>query len=87
MGVLLVHLIRFSPNPYSGTFFYQNGIAGACGTVHSDSDVIVAMDSALYSQSICGQKVTIWNTANWKVRLLPLTCICEHFTDPLYSSL
>ncbi|KAE9401510.1 barwin-like endoglucanase [Gymnopus androsaceus JB14] len=49
-----------------GTFFYQKGVAGACGTVHSDSDVIVAMDSALYSQSVCGQTVTIWNTANWK---------------------
>ncbi|KIK62421.1 hypothetical protein GYMLUDRAFT_72655 [Collybiopsis luxurians FD-317 M1] len=49
-----------------GTFFYQNGVAGACGTVHSDSDYVFAMDSAIYSQSICGKSVTITNTANGK---------------------
>jgi len=49
-----------------GTFFYQNGVAGACGTVHSDNDVIFAMDSAIYSQSICGKSVTITNVANGK---------------------
>ena len=26
-----------------GTFYYQNGVAGACGQVHSDSDFICAM--------------------------------------------
>jgi hypothetical protein len=49
-----------------GTFFYQNGVAGACGTVHSDNDYVLAMDSAIYSQSICGKSVTITNTANGK---------------------
>jgi hypothetical protein len=27
----------------SATFFFQNGVAGACGTVHKDSDMIAAM--------------------------------------------
>ncbi|KAF5392219.1 hypothetical protein D9757_001424 [Collybiopsis confluens] len=48
------------------TYFYQNGVAGACGTVHSDNDLIVAMDSAVYNQDICGKSVTITNTANGK---------------------
>jgi hypothetical protein len=28
---------------HSGTFFYQKGNAGACGTVHKDSDLICAI--------------------------------------------
>jgi hypothetical protein len=27
----------------SATFFFQNGVAGACGTVHKDSDLIAAI--------------------------------------------
>jgi len=49
-----------------GTFFYQNGVAGACGTVHGDYDYVLAMDSAIYSQDLCGKSVTITNTANQK---------------------
>ncbi|KAJ3852325.1 barwin-like endoglucanase [Lentinula lateritia] len=45
-----------------GTFFYQNGVAGACGTVHSDYDLVLAMDSAIYSADLCGKSVTITNT-------------------------
>ncbi|KAJ4479992.1 barwin-like endoglucanase [Lentinula aciculospora] len=45
-----------------GTFFYQKGVAGACGTVHSDYDLVLAMDSAIYSQDLCGKWVTITNT-------------------------
>jgi len=48
------------------TFFTQNGVAGACGKVHQDSDLICAMDSALFSQSICGKSVQITNTATGK---------------------
>ena len=29
--------------PFSATYFYQNGVAGACGRVHSDYDLICAM--------------------------------------------
>ncbi|BGP53533.1 hypothetical protein JCM8202_002727 [Rhodotorula sphaerocarpa] len=58
-----------SSGSYSGqaTFFYQNGVAGACGTVHADSDAVVALDTAMYgSGSNCGRTVTITNTANGK---------------------
>jgi len=44
------------------TFFFQNGVAGACGQVHQDTDMICAIDSALYSQTICGKSVFITNT-------------------------
>ncbi|THU89531.1 barwin-like endoglucanase [Dendrothele bispora CBS 962.96] len=54
-----------------GTFFYQNGVAGACGTVHSDSDFIVAMDTAQYGDTskqsdLCGKQVQIFNAKNNK---------------------
>ncbi|KAJ3999133.1 hypothetical protein F5050DRAFT_1739769 [Lentinula boryana] len=46
------------------TFFYQNGNAGACGQVHSDSDFIVALDQTRYGNSgetsqYCGKTVSI----------------------------
>ncbi|KAI6028724.1 plant expansin [Pisolithus orientalis] len=48
------------------TYFYQNGNAGACGQVHSDSDYICAMDQALFGDSgngspLCGMQVQITN--------------------------
>jgi hypothetical protein len=53
------------------TFFYQNGVAGACGTVHKDSDMIAAIDQGRYGNSgakssLCGQQVKITNTKNQK---------------------
>ncbi|KIJ22575.1 hypothetical protein M422DRAFT_276969 [Sphaerobolus stellatus SS14] len=27
----------------TATFFFQNGVAGACGTVHKDTDHVVAL--------------------------------------------
>jgi len=42
------------------TYFKQDGHAGACGTVHQDSDFIAAMDSGLYEKSnLCGKQVKI----------------------------
>ncbi|THU82740.1 barwin-like endoglucanase [Dendrothele bispora CBS 962.96] len=54
-----------------GTYYYQNGVAGACGTVHSDNDLIVAMDVAQYGytgqkSNLCGKKVQIFNNKNNK---------------------
>ncbi|KIK57764.1 hypothetical protein GYMLUDRAFT_45948 [Collybiopsis luxurians FD-317 M1] len=51
------------------TFFYQNGVAGACGQVHSDSDFIIALDQQRYGNSgdrsqYCGRTIAI--TANGK---------------------
>jgi len=53
------------------TFFTQNGVAGACGTVHQDSDFIAAIDQARYGSSgekssLCGKQVHITNTSNKK---------------------
>ncbi|CEQ40204.1 SPOSA6832_01797, partial [Sporobolomyces salmonicolor] len=38
---------------YTGqaTFFYQNGVAGACGNVNSDDTPIVALDARLYGNT------------------------------------
>jgi len=55
------------------TFFYQNGVAGECGTVHSDNDKIIAIDKAWWtdyetnaSSPYCGMTITITNTQNGK---------------------
>ncbi|GAA5941837.1 hypothetical protein JCM3775_004778 [Rhodotorula graminis] len=58
-----------SGSTYSGTatFFYQDGNAGACGSTHSDSDKIVALQSSMYgSGSYCGKTVVVTNTSNGK---------------------
>ena len=66
----------------SATFFYQNGVAGACGTVHSDSDLIAAMDSERYgSGSLCGQQVTITNTDNGKSVTVTIADECPTCTN------
>ncbi|KAF8559786.1 barwin-like endoglucanase [Imleria badia] len=48
------------------TYFYQDNTAGACGTIHLDSDFICAMDQALFGTSypslLCGKQVQITNT-------------------------
>ncbi|CCO32294.1 hypothetical protein BN14_06350 [Rhizoctonia solani AG-1 IB] len=54
-----------------GTYFYQNGVAGACGTVHNDNDNIVAVDYRRYGDlskqsDLCGKKVLVTNTNNGK---------------------
>lgn len=49
------------------TFFFQKGNAGACGTVHQDSDLICAMDSQRFQGGgLCGKQVHITNTKNGK---------------------
>ena len=56
-----------SSQTYSGTatFFYQKGVAGACGAVNPDSAMIVAIDSAMYAGGAnCGRQVRI--TGNGK---------------------
>jgi expansin (peptidoglycan-binding protein) len=66
---------------YSATFFYQNGNPGACGTVHSDSDFICAIDQARYGDSgnaspLCGQQVQITNTDNGKTVTVTIADDC-----------
>lgn len=54
------------------TFFTQNGNAGSCGKVHSDSDLICAMDSARFQpapggiSALCGKQVVLTNKNNGK---------------------
>ncbi|GAA5867695.1 hypothetical protein JCM3774_003379 [Rhodotorula dairenensis] len=58
-----------SSGTYSGqaTFFYQDGNAGACGTTHSDSERIIALQTEMFgSGGFCGKTVTITNTDNGK---------------------
>jgi expansin (peptidoglycan-binding protein) len=67
-----------------GTYFYQYGRPGACGTVHQDTDFIVAMDTAQYSASICGKTVEIsyqGNTVQAKVADECPTCVNGNSID------
>ncbi|KAF7792963.1 hypothetical protein EIP86_004066 [Pleurotus ostreatoroseus] len=53
------------------TWFYQNGVAGACGTVHAETDKIIALDTALYGNTgvqsqYCGKSLIITNKSNGK---------------------
>jgi hypothetical protein len=71
-----------SPNTGGvATFFFQNGVAGACGQVHQDTDLICAMDSARYGNSgnespLCGRQVKITNTQNQKTVIVKVADDC-----------
>ena len=57
--------------PHRATWFYQNGVAGACGTVHAETDNIIALDTALYGNTgvqsqYCGKSLIITNKSNGK---------------------
>jgi len=63
------------------TFFFQNGVAGACGTVHSDADLIAAIDSRRYGNTgvksgLCGKQVRITNPANNKSVTVTIADAC-----------
>ncbi|KAK4699918.1 hypothetical protein P7C70_g6334, partial [Phenoliferia sp. Uapishka_3] len=43
-----------------GTYFTQNGVAGACGKVNLDTAKVIAIDSAMYNNGAnCGRSITI----------------------------
>ncbi|WVQ79098.1 hypothetical protein IAT38_001192 [Cryptococcus sp. DSM 104549] len=56
------------------TFYSQGGVAGECGTVHSDDDYVIAIDSNGWwqdyesndSSPYCGKYITLTNTNNGK---------------------
>ncbi|KZV72802.1 hypothetical protein PENSPDRAFT_750619 [Peniophora sp. CONT] len=50
----------------SATFYFQNGIPGACGGVNPDNAAIVAEQALRYKASDCGRKVRITNIQNGK---------------------
>jgi len=63
------------------TFFYQNGNAGACGTVHKDGDLVAAIDADRYGNtgvrsSLCGKRVEITNTKNHKSVTVTIADAC-----------
>ncbi|EIW51730.1 uncharacterized protein TRAVEDRAFT_32245 [Trametes versicolor FP-101664 SS1] len=69
--------------PFTGnaTFFFQKGIAGACGTVHPDSALIAAMQTERYGDlskqsSLCGKQVQITNTKNGKTVTVTIADAC-----------
>ncbi|KAF7338252.1 Barwin-like endoglucanase [Mycena venus] len=50
-----------------GTWFMQNGVAGACGKVHKDSDFVVALETKTYAKGInCGRTVQLCDVSNNK---------------------
>ena len=62
------------PLPFSLTWFTQDGNAGACGIVHSDSDFIAALDSRTYGDSgsqssLCGKQIRI----SWQGKSVDVT--------------
>jgi len=43
------------------TWFTQNGVAGACGTVHKDTDLVVALPTVAYQNGAnCGRKIRVY---------------------------
>lgn len=49
-------------NTGHATWFLQHNTAGACGTVHQDSDFVIALDSAVYDNGAhCGKTVKLTN--------------------------
>lgn len=72
----------------SATYFTQDGVAGACGTVHKDTDLVCALDTPTYdSGKHCGQTVAITNKKNGKTVNVKVADVRKpfplrrHFTD------
>ncbi|KAI0054136.1 hypothetical protein FA95DRAFT_1530154 [Auriscalpium vulgare] len=73
------------------TFFFQGGVAGACGTVHKDTDFVAAIDQTRYGNSgdksaLCGRQVAITNKKNGNSVTVTIaddcpTCINENSID------
>ena len=68
-----------------GTFFTQNGQAGACGDKHSDDDFLAAVDWQIYSPGNikcdikspwCGQLITIFEAKNHNNNITALVADC-----------
>ncbi|KAI0340096.1 hypothetical protein BDW22DRAFT_439219 [Trametopsis cervina] len=64
-----------------GTWFTQNGVAGACGKVHSDDDFIVALDARKYGNTgeqspDCGRTLTITDTSSGKTHTATVADAC-----------
>lgn len=76
-----------SSGTYTGeaTFYYQGGVAGACGSVSSDSSKVVALQTSMYgSGEYCGKTITITNTG--KSSVAPVHLLAVHTADSFISS-
>lgn len=66
------------------TWFTQNGVAGACGQVHSDNDFIAALDVAVYGDtgaqsSYCGKTIRItWQDKSVDVIVADACPTCDN---------
>ena len=65
------------------TYFTQNGVAGACGIVHPDSALIVAIDKGYWpgyesgdASPLCGRSLTITNTDNGNTVTATVQDVC-----------
>lgn len=76
-----------SSEVYTGgyaTFYSQGGVAGECGTVHSDDDYVIAIDSNGWwqdyesndSSPYCGKHITLTNTNNGKSVTAVVADVC-----------
>lgn len=71
------------------TYFYQGGNAGACGTVHSDSDYGIAIDANGWwpnynsggASPYCGKQIVITNTNNGKSVTATVWDVCPTCTN------
>jgi len=65
------------------TFFSQNGVAGACGKVHSDNDIVCALQTQTYDNGAnCGKTVAITNTKTGKTVNVLVADECPTCNDP-----
>ncbi|PIL33941.1 hypothetical protein GSI_03649 [Ganoderma sinense ZZ0214-1] len=88
-AMTLVHrndtpIARSSSADFTGghaSFYYQNGLAGACGVVHSDSSFIAALQTTRYGpvsamSPNCGRSITLTNTNNAKSVTVVVADVC-----------
>ncbi|KZV72806.1 hypothetical protein PENSPDRAFT_683380 [Peniophora sp. CONT] len=65
--VVAVAAATASAQTYTGgeaTYYFQNGVAGACGQVNPDSALIVAVQAQRFNTGLCGRQVQVTNTNN-----------------------
>jgi len=66
-----------------GTWFLQNGVAGACGKVHQDTDFVVALPTKAYDNGAnCGRTVTIEDVSTGKTATAIVADECPTCTNP-----
>ncbi|WVN90788.1 uncharacterized protein L203_106031 [Cryptococcus depauperatus CBS 7841] len=62
------------------TFYAANG-NGACGWGIHDDEYVVAVNSAQYDQSKCGQKIWVWNSKTERIAFPTIADECPSCND------